>query len=403
MSRFIASDSLLLNRAFRRLLTAEGFAYTAEALLVVLLTLVALDVGAAGATAVLVAQGIPRALLLPLGGVLADRWGAARVAPISAVVRAVLLVGLAALVVAEGVPSIIVLAAAGAALGVADALAYPASFALVPAVTPPERLPAANSMIGGIEGLGDLAGPAAAAGLYAFAGAGASLAFVAGLSVISALAFLAVARAGVSESASGEATPGAFLEGVRYAWGDPQIRRLLLGLVALSLLLSGPLLVGGAVLAEERFGSREDIGIVLAGWGVGALIGLALAPRLARVRPELAITIGGIFLGLGFIGIAFSPSILPAAGMAVVMGIVGSALGVVLLSWLQERTPEAMRGRIMSLVAFAFLALDPLSYAVAGVLLPLGATATLAVPGAVLLVLALLTWPRRSRPTPRLA
>jgi hypothetical protein len=155
--------------------------------------------------------------------------------------------------------------------------------------------------------------------------------------------------------------------------------------------------VGGAVLAEQRFGDREAIGVVLAGWGAGALAGLALAPRLARVRPELAITIGGVVLGLGFIGIALAPSIWVATGAAIAMGVVGSALGVVLLSWLQERTPEAMRGRIMSLVAFAFLALDPLSYAVAGLLLPLGATATLAIPGAVLLALALLSWPRGTR------
>jgi MFS family permease len=174
------------------------------------------------------------------------------------------------------------------------------------------------------------------------------------------------------------------------------VRRLLLGLVALSLLLAGPLLVGGAVLAEERFGSREAIGVVLAGWGAGALAGLALAPRLARLRPELATTLGGIALGAGFIAIAFSPAIAVATAAAALMGVVGSALGVVLLSWLQERTPEDLRGRIMALVAFAFLALDPLSYAVAGLLLPLSATATRAIPGALLLALSLLTWPRRS-------
>jgi MFS family permease len=392
----LSPDSILRDGAFRRLVVAEGFAYTGEALLIVLFTLIALDAGPTGATIVLVAQGIPRALLLPLGGLLSDRWGAARVALASAIARAVLLVALAGLVLAAGVPSIAVLAGLGALLGVVDALAYPASFALVPAIVPAERLPAANSVIGGIEGLGDLAGPAAAAGLYALLGAGASLAVVAALAAVSALGFLAVARHGVGEPTLGEATPAAFLDGIRHAWADEQVRRLLLGLVALSLLLAGPLLVGGAVLAEERFGSREAIGVVLAGWGAGALAGLALAPRMARLRPELATALGGVALGAGFVAIAFAPTIAVATGAAVLMGVVGSALGVVLLSWLQERTPEDLRGRIMALVAFAFLALDPLSYAVAGLLLPLGATATLAIPGALLLALSLLTWPRRS-------
>ena len=82
-----------------------------------------------------------------------------------------------------------------------------------------------------------------------------------------------------------------------------------------------------------------------------------------------------------------------AAGMAAV----GSALGVVLISRVQERTPTALRGRIMSLVAFASLSLDPLSYAIAGGLLPLGATATLAIPGLVLVGLSLITWPQQVR------
>jgi hypothetical protein len=49
---------------------------------------------------------------------------------------------------------------------------------------------------------------------------------------------------------------------------------------------------------------------------------------------------------------------------------------------------------MMSIVAFAFLALDPLSYAVAGVLLPLGFQAAMLVPGALLAGIALLSWPR---------
>jgi MFS family permease len=172
MPRRLSPDSILRDGAFRRLVVAEGFAYTGEALLIVLFTLIALDAGPTGATIVLVAQGIPRALLLALGGLLSDRWGAARVALASAIARAALLVALGGLVLAAGVPSIAVLAGLGALLGVVDALAYPASFALVPAIVPAERLPAANSVIGGIEGLGDLAGPAAAAGLYALLGAG---------------------------------------------------------------------------------------------------------------------------------------------------------------------------------------------------------------------------------------
>jgi len=67
--------------------------------------------------------------------------------------------------------------------------------------------------------------------------------------------------------------------------------------------------------------------------------------------------------------------------VAAVIGIGEAYLGVVLIAWLQDRVPEEMRGRVMSLVAFAVVALDPLSFAVAGALLPAGTTVTFTVCG----------------------
>jgi MFS family permease len=79
------------------------------------------------------------------------------------------------------------------------------------------------------------------------------------------------------------------------------------------------------------------------------------------------------------------------------MGLVVGASWVAFVTWIQERTPGAMRGRMMSIVAFALLALDPLSYAVAGVLLPLGFQAAMLIPGALLALVAVVSWPRRPR------
>ena len=139
---------------------AVGGEYGAEALLIVLLTLTALDGGPGGVTAVLVAQGVPRAVLLPFGGLVSDRFGASRVAPVTAVVRAVLLVGLAVAVLSASETPILLLVVAGALLGVVDAISYPASMALVPAVAPKDSLARVNSGISGIESVGDLVGPA---------------------------------------------------------------------------------------------------------------------------------------------------------------------------------------------------------------------------------------------------
>jgi MFS family permease len=387
--------AILRDKRVRRLFFAIGGEYAAESLLLVLLTLTALDAGPEGVAAVLVAQGVPRAVLLPFGGLVSDRFGASRVAPVTAMIRAAILVLLAVVVLSAADAPIVVLVAGAVALGVIDSVSYPASMALVPAVSPKESLAKVNTGITGIESVGDLVGPAAAAGLYAALGPGPALGVVAALAGLSALAFVALSRTGIKEETGAELSPGAFFEGLRFAWGQRSIRRPLVGLAAASLLLIGPVMVGGAVMAEERFGDRAELGFILAGFGVGSLAGLLLAPRLARSYSPKIPPAAGVGLGLGLVAMAFAPTLVLAAGAAVLMGLVIGASWVAFVTWIQERTPAAMRGRMMSIVVFSFVALDPLSYAVAGVLLPLGFQATMLIPGLILLVIALASWPRR--------
>lgn len=385
---------VLRDKRVRRLFVAVGGEYGAEALLVVLLTLTALDSGPGGVTAVLVAQGIPRAVLLPFGGLISDRLGAAKVAPITAALRAVLLLGIAGAVIASPEAPILLLAVAGALLGVIDSISYPASMALVPAVAPKDSLAKVNTGISGIESIGDLVGPVAAAGLYALIGPGASLVVVAALALLSALGFAVLARSGIPAEEASEITPRAFFDGLRFAWREESIRRPLIGLASAGLLLVGPVMVGGAVMAEERFGDRAQLGYILAGFGLGSLIGLALAPKLsARYSPTVP-SIAGIGLGLGLMAVSLAPSVAIAAAAAAAMGLVVGSTWVAFVTWIQEKTPGSMRGRMMSIVAFALLALDPLSYAVAGVLLPLGFQLAMLIPGLLLALIALAFWPR---------
>jgi len=389
--------AMLGERRLRRLLAAVGFEYSAEALFIVLITLTALDSGAGGVAVVLMAQGIPRAVLLPVGGVVSDRVGPSRVAPLAACLRAALLLGLA-LAVVGGAQSVAVLAGVGAALGVLDGLSYPAGMALVPAACERDKLPQANAAIGGIEAIGDLVGPAAAAGLYALVGPGPALATVAALALASAAGFLLLRRSGVEGASGTEATPAAFLAGLRFAFGRPDIRPLLLALGAVSLLLIGPLLVGGALIADERFGDRAQLGLILAGFGLGSLAGMTVAPRLARrYRPSVP-GVAGVGTALTMCAVALAPSLEVAVAASVAMGLIGGTVWVGFMTWIQERTPSAMQGRMMSIVAFAFVAMDPLSYALAGALLPLGATATLLLPAALLAAVsvAMLPWRERS-------
>jgi hypothetical protein len=135
--------------------------------------------------------------------------------------------------------------------------------------------------------------------------------------------------------------------------------------------------------------------LVLTGFGIGSLFGLLFAPAMSRRDPNVFLPYAGLLLGGGMIAVALASTVWIAAGIVAVMGAAYTALSVALLTRLQHRTAAAMRGRVMALVALAMLAMDPLSYVVAGALLPLGTTVTLAAPAGLLVVLSLMGVVRR--------
>jgi hypothetical protein len=79
-----------------------------------------------------------------------------------------------------------------------------------------------------------------------------------------------------------------------------------------------------------------------------------------------------------------------AVALATAIGATSSFLGVITISWLQERTEPRLIGRVMSFAKFSAVALDPISFALAGVLVELDLTAMFLAAGALLLLTAAL-------------
>lgn len=389
------SRSPVADRSFRLLWAGEALALVAEQLLLVTLTLLVLDVAGPGAAlgTVLAVAAVPRAVLLPFGGLLADRVSPAAIATGTTWVRAAIIVVLAALV-AAGPPPLWAIASLAALLGALDAAYYPASLALLPGVVRKEQLPSANALVQGAESAGDLLGPAIAAGMVAAAGLSGALGAVGALYALAAIALTVLARR-VSFAAPppGEVSAPVFAairEGLSFAWRDPVVRVILLVLIALNVVVIGPVLIGGAALVDERLGDPEQLGILFAAFGVGSLVGLAAAGGLRPRRRGLVFACALGLLGAGMAALGFAQSLLVACALAAVMGVGGGYLGVVLVAWLQERVPEELRGRVMSLVAFCAVALDPLSYAIAGFGLSAGITPLFVVAGGAVVACALL-------------
>jgi hypothetical protein len=127
--------------------------------------------------------------------------------------------------------------------------------------------------------------------------------------------------------------------------------------------------------------------VLVASAGVGALIGIAGAGSVRRFRRRGLIELGlTALLGVIVGAIAFVPNLLIAVALATAIGATASFLGVITISWLQERAQPGMIGRVMSLAMFSAVALDPISFALAGLLVQLDLTVVFLAAGTLLLL-----------------
>jgi len=375
-----------------------------QALLVSLTWLVVriTDSGAALGSVLAVAS-VPGIVLMPLGGVLSDRLPPTSVMSAASGMRAALMGVLALLVLSDATRTWHIYLLAGG-LSALDAFYYPASLAVVPTLVDESRLKAANALTQSVEQISGILGPASAGLLLALFGLWTGLGVNAVLFLISALIFATVTRAsspsvgileGVDENQPAdledEGTLSALVEGLRYAWRDPVIRTVMLILVGINLSMAGPVYVGGSLLAEARLGGAGAFGTLIAAAGAGALVGAVIAGSLRRIRRRgIVELVSTAVMGIGMGGFAFAPNLLVVVLLATAVGMTASFMAVVNISWLQERSEARLIGRIMSLAMFSSIALDPISYLLAGVIVEFSLPAVFLAAACLLLLTAAL-------------
>jgi len=389
----------LAGRDFRLLFSGETisllgdqFHFVALAWLVLQLTGSGLAVGT-----VLMVAGIPRAIFILVGGAFADRASPRSVMLISNAVRGTF-VGVLAILVLSGSAELWQLYVLASVFGIVDAFFWPALSTIVPMLVPEDHLPAANALMQGSQQLTGLIGPALAGLLVAAVGTGLAFGIDAASFIVAAGALVLIrsgrrhAPAEASREAPRANVLGTIRSGVAFAWRDPAIRSLLLLSAALNFAINGPVSVGLAWLAHNRFeGGAAAFGIMLSAFGAGALVGAVVAGSLGRIRELGWVTLGGsVVMGVALGLIGFAPSVIVIMVLNLAIGLAVGLLNVRIVAWLQVRTPSDMIGRVMSLVMLGGLALSPLSLAAAGLLVDLGAaTLCFAVAGGLVVVAAL--------------
>ena len=388
-------------RDFRLLWASEAISVVGDQFHFVALSWLVISLTGSGLAlgTVLIAVGVPRALLLVPFGVLADRRSPRSMMLAAHAARALIVGGVAALVI-SGHASIPALAALGALFGCADAAYMPAQQAFLPRTLDADRLPSANALLQGTLQLASIAGPPLAGVVVAIAGAGSAFAvdamsFVLAGALVAlitgAAAFAVVASGSGAGAGPAAATPtgtparadattesfrDALAGGVRYVTADAGIRTMLLLSLVLNFALNGPAAVGMPWLAERRFDAGPaGLGLMAAAWAAGALVGTVVAGSLKLER-------GGRIVLAGIAASGFAMAVVGLAGwmpvVVLALAVMGVAIGyvnVVAVSWLQARVEPSMAGRVMSVVMLMGFGITPLSLGLAGALIDLDATA----------------------------
>jgi MFS family permease len=381
----------LSDRDFRLLFGGETISVLGDQFHLVALAWLTLQLTGSGLAlgTVLMTAAVPRAVLVLLGGALSDRFSPRSLMLSSNAIRAVVVAIIAALVL-TGNAQLWQLCLLAGVFGVVDAVFYPAISTIMPMLVAERRLAAANALVHGSQQLAGLIGPALAGLLVAAVQTGPAFAIDAVSFTIAALA-LVVMRGGRRAATTDAATaPQSVLQtigsGLRYAWSDPAIRTLVVLTSALNLAFTGPVSVGLAWLANNRFdGGSAAFGIILSAFGAGALLGAILAGSVRRVPRLGAVVLSiGVLLGIGLALIGTAPNVPVVLAIVAPMGVLIGFINVQVIAWMQARVAESMRGRVMSLLMLGSVGLAPISLAASGVLLDLGAaTLTFAIAGAI--------------------
>ena len=334
---------------------------------------------------VLACYGVPRTVLIPVGGMLADKVGARTVMLAADVARCVLVAGLAVLA-ARQTTSLAVLGPIAAGIGAGEGLFLPASFAIMPSLLDEERLAAGNAISTAAVQSGSLVGPALGGVLVAVSHAStAAFAVDAASFAVSAVTLALIPRGPASGSvaagadgATGAENASGTTEAGETAGAGGGVLALLRRSRALQVILVVVVaanLAGGGIdgvalpsLAHARFGAA-GYGALLACFAAGSVLGTLSAARTGGLRRP-AIFASIVFL-IDATALALTPYLGGQAGAAAALFTAGAANGlanVTFLTVLQKWAPPALLGRVMSAIMLCAFGSYPLSVAISGVL-----------------------------------
>jgi MFS family permease len=365
--------ALVGNSHYRRLFVARTISNVGNGIFPIALSFGILALPGATPTSlsmVLAAQAIPIVLLLPFGGVIADRVGSAKIIGITDVLMS-LVVGVVAILFATGQVTIPLLLILAPITGALVALWYPAFPGLVPdVVQSEEHLQPANAYVSVASNGGLIVGNALGGLLVASFGAGVAIG-------VDALSFLAAGllvfsfRQVSKPHDSGESVLGDLKDGWRLVISIRWFVVVILAFSVIVMVLRGAEEVLGPVLALQEYGGASGWAFILACMSVGLLLGAFAASKIHFGRPMFYGMMITLALPLWLVCLAFALPIWIVAFTAFLWGISIEMFQVMWFTTIQTNIPRESIARVSSYDAMGSLMLGPIGLALAGPLVTL--------------------------------
>lgn len=312
---------------------------------------------------------IPAALVLPVAGVLTDRWNRHRTVLATQTLAMIQAFALMALT-ATGLISVWQVLLLGIFLGLVSAFDVTArqSF-VIQMVERHEDLANAIAINSSVFSGAKLLGPAVAGLVIGICGEWPCF-LLNGLSYLAVLASLLLMR--VRPAAKPVSDMGffqGFSEGFEYVTGSMPIRTLLVLLGVVSM-MSAPLTVLMPVLATKVLhGGPGTMGLLTGALGLGTLgASLFLAARKSVLGLKSVIAVATGVFGVGMAGLSLSHTLWISLALLLVTGFAMVAQMAASNAVLQTIVEENKRGRVMSFYTMAFFGMGPLGSLLAGFL-----------------------------------
>jgi MFS family permease len=316
---------------------------------------------------VLVFATVPSVIFGPLAGGLVDRWNRKAVIVVMDLVRGVIILAVAALAI-RGTLQVWQLLVATAGVSLASVFFGPAISATIPNLVRPSEITRANSLSQMVTQGTGIAGPALGGLLVALWGVG-------GVFLLNGLSFVASALSElfieiptlVRATGRRKRIVSEIVDGYRFVRANATLFGFL-RVAAILNFFAAPFAILLPIITKDLLGrGAESLGIMTAAFSVGFLLASAVLAVLREQRRKhpwiiFGIALAGAAMVLMGVFITFTSYL-------VLIGSVGVTLGVaniLIMSYIQSVVPDEMRGRVFGFMMTLSGGLQPIAFAVFG-------------------------------------